>query len=253
MIPPDLALALLIDRTTQAYQTNAPAYIEYREMTHVSVPSFGRSQEVDRSVVARNSDGEAVMQDLPAGGQRVGPAFPIIPYFDPFSQFSFAWYAPNPKSIFINLARGLPWTLATPPPSSAGDVVVPYFSIWSVRYAGDSDPSHVHFLIDPTARISGSKTLYPSEIVEDARTGLPSRIVLRSTATDEVYALDYGVIDGHWVITHGTFSGTEHALFLSFLIHVDVTYGDFSFPTSPPAQAALLPSPAPTPSATPSP
>jgi hypothetical protein len=251
VIPPDLALALLIDRTTSAYQTNVPAYIEYRETTHVSVPSLGRSQDIDRAVVARNADGEAVMQDLPAGGQRIGAAFPIIPYFDPFSQFSFEWNAPNTKSIFINLDRGAPWTLATPPPAAGNvDVVVPYFSIWSVSYAADSQPDHLHFLVEPTPRISGSATLYPSEIVEDRQTGLPSRVVIRDTSSDQVFALDYGVIDGHWVVTHGTFSATEHALFFTFVIHVDVTYSDFSFPTTP-AQAALLPPPSPTPSPTP--
>lgn len=251
MIPPDLALALLINRTSQAYQTNTPVYIVYQEEAHVSVPSLGRSQEIDRSVVARNADDEAVMRDLPAGGQRVGEAFPIIPFFDPFSSFTFDWNAPNTKSIFITLKRSAPWVIPTPPPADGdADVVVPYFSIWDVTYAPDSRADRLHFLIAPTSRISASSTLYPSEVVEDPQTHLPSRIVLRDTTSDEVFTLDYGVVDGYWVITHGSFSGTEHALFLTFLVDVDVAYSNFSFPASPPAAAAVLPPPSPSPSAT---
>lgn len=258
VIPADLALALLINRTTQAYGTNVPPYIVYREETHVSVPSFGRSQEIDRSVVARNSDGEAVMQDLPAGEQRIGSAYPIIPYFDPFSNYSWSWSAPNPKSIFISLQRGTPTTYATPAPDPGVDAVVPYHSLWDVRYADDSRPDRLHFLIDPTPRLTDNPQCqepnhcdYPSDIVEDPQTHLPSHVVIRENNTDQVISLDYGTVDGHWVITHGTFSATEHALMFSFAVLVDVTYNNFSFPTSPPPGIAQLPPPSPNPTASP--
>lgn len=249
MIPADLALALLVNRTADTYSTHAPSYIVYRESTSVSAPSMGRSQEINRDVYARNVDGQAVMRDVPNGGQRVGDAFPIIPFFDPFSAFSFQWFA-NLKRIDINLQRGLPMTYPTPPPYPNVDVVVPYISYWDVSYAPDSRPDRLHLLINPTPRITNA-TIYPSDILEDPQTHLPARIVLRESDSDQVISLDYGMVDGYWMITHGTFTATEHALMLTFVITADVTYSDFSFPTSPPPEIAQLPPPSPSPAASP--
>lgn len=247
MLPPDLALALLVNRTADAYASNPPAYIVYRETTRVVAPALGRSQEIDRRVVARNADDAAVMDDIPGGAQRVGQAFPIIPYFDPFSQFYFSYYA-NLKRIDITLQRGTPMRFSIPPPNPDADVVLPYMSSWSVSYATDSRPGRLHFTIAPTPRYGNG--IYPSDVVEDPQTHLPAHVVLRDPASDMTIAVDYGVLDGHWVITHGTFTATEHALFLTFVVTADVTYDEFSFPSSPPAQAAVLPplTPSPLPS-----
>lgn len=243
MIPADLALAQLMNRTAQAYDARVPAYVSYRETTHVAAPSMDRSQEIDRVVVARNADGQAVMRDVPGGGQHVGDAFPIIPVFDPFSSFTFSWFA-NLKAVNISLERKAPWTVPMPPQAgTSADVVVPYFSIWDVRYAPDSRPDRLHFFITPTPRSNGG-TIYPSELLEDPSTHLPSKIVLRYTDRDDVITLDYGVVDGYWVIEHGTFGATEHAVFMTFYIVADVTFSDFSFPASPP-EATLLPPPSP--------
>lgn len=247
---PDLALALLINRTAAAYDAHPPAYIVYRETTLVQAPSLGRSQHMDRFVVARNADDVAVMTDLPAGGRQIGQAFPIIPYFDPFSRFEFSYFA-NLKRVEITLQRADAFTIDVPAPDPNADVTVPYMSFWDVSYAPDSRPNRLHFLIGPTPRAGSG--LYPSEVVEDPQTQLPSRVVLRDTSSDMTIALDYSIVDGNWIITHGTFSATEHALFMSFLVTADVTYDELSFPSSPPPQAAALPppSPSPTPSSSP--
>ncbi|HEY9085171.1 MAG TPA: hypothetical protein VIN40_04440 [Candidatus Tyrphobacter sp.] len=237
---PDLALALLIDRTTQAYGAHTPAYIVYRETTHISAPSLGRSQEIDRHVVVRNADDAAVMNDLPGGGRRVGQAFPIIPYFDAFSQFSFSYYS-NLKVIDITLQRGDPITFATPPPDPDVDVVVPYVSFWDVRYAADSRPDRLHLLIAPTPRCG--QCMYPAEVVEDPQTHLPSHVELHDANSDMIIALDYRIVDGYWIITHGTFTATEHVLFTTFKVTAEVNYDDFAFPAIPPPEAAALPPP----------
>ena len=79
------------------------------------------------------------------------------------------------------------------------------------------------------------KGFYPSEVVEDAQTHLPSHIEIRVAGSDdESIALDYKVIDGHWVITHGTFSATEHAVFLTFKVVADMTFSDIAFPSEAP-------------------
>jgi len=197
MIPPDLAFAILINRTSDYYQAHPPTYMTYTEHTHVTAPSLGRAQDVNRSIAVRVADNFAVMQDLPNGGHRTGQAFPIVAYFDPLSAFQFSYFA-NLKRVDITLERGQPLVLATPEPDPSVNVVVPYNSFWNSRYAPDSSATALHLLIDPTPRVKG---FYPSEVVEDPQTHLPSHIEMRVTGgADESIALDYKVIDGHWVI-----------------------------------------------------
>ena len=245
MIPADLAFAVLINRTSDYYQANPPSYMTYTERTHVTAPSLGRAQDINRSVAVRVADNFAVMRDLPDGGSRTGQAFPIIAYFDPLSAFQFSYFA-NLKRVDITIQRGKPIYLATPPPDPGVNAIVPYNSYWNSRYAADSTEAAIHLLIDPTPRVKG---FYPSEVIEDGQTHLPSHISIRVTGgDDESIALDYRVIDGHWVITHGTFSATEHAVFLTFKVVADVTFSDIAFPTEPPdprLAGSPLPSPAP--------
>lgn len=247
MIPADLAFAILINRTSDYYRANPPQYMTYTERTHVTAPSLGRAQDINRSVAVRVADNFAVMRDLPDGGTRTGQAFPIIAYFDPLSAFQFSYFA-NLKRVDITLQRGQPLYLATPPPDPSVDIVVPYNSYWNARYAADSTQAAIHLLIDPTARV---KAFYPSEVVEDPQTHLPSHIEIRvNGGDDEIISLDYHVVDGHWVITHGTFTATEHAVFLTFKVVADVTFTDIAFPTQPPdplLAGTPLPSTAPSP------
>ncbi|MHB1551627.1 MAG: hypothetical protein ACYDG0_04540 [Vulcanimicrobiaceae bacterium] len=231
MISPDLAMALLVNRTAAAYTGNAPAYIAYRERTHVSAPALGRSQEIDRYVEVRVADDYAVMQDLPRGAVRTGEAFPIIPYFDPFSSFEFSYYA-NLKSVDITLSRGSPIVLNLPPPDPSVNVVVPYNSYWDPQYAPDSTAGALHLLVAPTPRVGNG--FYPSDVVEDPVTRLPSRIVMTTVANDETIAFDFRSIDGYWVIVRGTFTAQERVGLLAFRVVADVTYDEFSFPKTPP-------------------
>ncbi|MGA8532826.1 MAG: hypothetical protein WB615_01815 [Candidatus Tumulicola sp.] len=250
MIPADLALVILINRTSDYYQANPPTYMTYTERTHVTAPSLGRAQDINRSIAVRVADNYAVMRDLPNGGPRTGQAFPIIGYFDPFSYFSFSYFA-NLKRVDITIQRGQPYVFSTPPPDPEVNVVVPYNSYWDARYAPDSSESAIHLLIDPTPRVTKGN-FYPSTVVEDPQTHLPSHVEIRVTGgDDESIALDYKVIDGHWVITHGIFSATEHAVFLTFKVVADVTFSDIAFPAEAP-DPRLAGSPSPSPAAAPS-
>lgn len=231
MIPADLAFAMLINRTTEYYQSHQPVYMTYTERTHVSAPAVGRAEEINRSVAVRVADDFAVMRDLPNGAERTGQAFPIIADFDPISVFSFGWFA-NLKRVDIKLQRGYPLVLATPEPDPTVNAVVAYNSFWAARYAPDSTDDALHLLIDPTARVRGS--YYPSEVVEDAQTHLPSHVEMRVAGTDESIALDFKVIEGHWVIVHGLWSGTQHALIFTSKVIADVTFEDIAFPTEAP-------------------
>jgi hypothetical protein len=249
MMTADLALSLLINRTSAFYQANPPVYMTYLEHTHVSAPTLGRAQDIDRSIAVRIADNFAVMQDLPNGGQRAGQAFPIVAYFDPFSNFGFGYFA-NLKRVDITLQRGTPYVFPIPQEDPSVNAVVAYNSYWATRYASDSTPAAVHLLIDPTPRVRHG--LYPFEVVEDSNTHLPAHIEMRAIEGDESFALDYKVIDGHWVIVHGTFTATQHAAFLTFKVVADVTFSKIAFPAqAPDPRLAGTPMPAASPSPSP--
>jgi len=233
VISPDLAFAQLMNRTAVAYTSAAPTYITYRERTHISAPSLGRSQEINRFVQVRQSDDYAVMQDLPQGAQRTGQAFPIIPYFDPFTSFSFSWFA-NLKNITITLKRGPAGLWPLPQPDPTANAVVPYFSFWMPSYAADSTEQRMHLRITPTA--SYGSGFYPYEVVEDPQSHLPAHVEMRTTDGDESISFDYKVLQGHWMITRGTFSSTQHFGPMRFQVIAQTDYQEIAFPSTPPDQ-----------------
>ena len=249
MIGADVALAALINRAANAYLTAAPAYMTFRETTHIV--GANRAEDINRYVAVRVADDYAVMQDLPNGAQRTGPAFPVIPFFDPFSSFQFNYFA-NLKKVDITFDPGAPFQFPSPAADNTVDVVVPYFPFWAPHYATDSTDDALHVLIDPTRRV-GANEFYPSEVVEDPTTQLPSHVTLQDNGTDMVIGLDFSMLDGHWVITRGTWSATQHiAIIGAFKVSAVTTFSDFSFPaTAPDPRIAGTPRPSPSPSASP--
>ncbi len=113
MMTPDLAFAILINRTSAYYNANPPVYMTYTERTHVMAPTLGRTQDINRSIAVRVADDYAVMQDLPTVVIAPGQAFPVVAYFDPLSAFTFSYFA-NLKRVDITLQRGAPLFLRLP-------------------------------------------------------------------------------------------------------------------------------------------
>jgi hypothetical protein len=243
MVPADLALVQLINRTATAFVSNPPAYITYREMTHVT-SSTGATRDINRFVRVRQADDYAIMQDLPRGAERTGQAFPIIPYFDPLGQsFTFGWFA-NLKRIDINLERK-PVGLWPVPQSDPGvNVVVPYASFWVPSYLPDSTDTRLHLRITPTSAYGRGYYIY--DVVEDPQTQLPAHIEIRDTSSGDQITLDYKVLEGHWVITRGTLTTVQHVGPLTFSVTAQTTYEDIAFPaTAPDPRLAGTPAPAP--------
>lgn len=244
MIPPDIALAALINRTAAAYTANAPVYISYTEHTSVSAPSLGRAQEIDRSVVVRQADDYAIMQDLPRGAQRIGQAFPIVPYFDPFGGFMFSYYA-NLKRVDITLKRDVPQPWPIPAVNPNANMTVPYASFWTPAYRADSTANRLDIQIKPTSLYGAG--FYPYRVLEDPQTQLPAEIAMRTTDDSERITLDYGVIGGHWMITRGTFTSNEHFGLLNFQVVAQTVYLDITFPAVAPDPRLLQTPAAPSP------
>jgi len=247
MIPADVALVQVINRTATAYVQNAPTYITYRERTHVS-SNMGRTEDVNRFVQVRQADDYAVMQDLPQGAQRMGQAFPIIPYFDPLAGFSYSWFA-NLKRIDITIKRIEPGLWPMPAPDPSVNVSIPYISFWAPSYMPDSSDAQPHFRVVPTPSLQQGY-LYPYDVVVDPQSGLPSHLELRFVGDPTSIALDYRTIEGHWVITHATYSAPQHFGPMNFNVTSDTTYEDMTFPAAPP-DPRLAGTPVPAPSSSP--
>jgi hypothetical protein len=243
----DLALAALIDRAGQTYTTTKPAYITYIERTHVT--GDGRAEDIDRAVMVRVADDFAIMRDLPNGAWRTGPAFPVIPFFDPFSTFRFSYFA-NLKKIDITFDPGEPYYFNIPPADPGADVVIPYMSEYAPRFASDSTPDAPHFTIDPTSRTGNA--FYPTDVRVDPGNGLPSHVTMQANGSDMTIGLDYGTVDGRWVITRGTWSATQHVFISTFKVDAVTTFSDFTFPAQAPDPRLAGPA-SPTPAATASP
>ncbi|HZZ64259.1 MAG TPA: hypothetical protein VFE17_02055 [Candidatus Baltobacteraceae bacterium] len=242
MLPPDIALVQLINRTATAYVQNAPAYITYRETTHVSA-STGRSEEINRFVQVRQADNFALMQDLPQGATRTGQAFPIIPYFDPLAGFSYSWFA-NLRRIDITIKRAEPGLWPMPAMNSHANVIVPYISFWAPSYTTDSTEQRLHFRVTPTPALQHGD-LYPYDLVVDPQSGLPSHIELRFAGDPTSITLDYQTIEGHWIITHATYSAPQHFGPMNFVVTSDTTYEQIAFPSAAPdPRLAGTPAPA---------
>ena len=241
MVSADVALANLMNRTATAYVQNAPAFIVYRERTHVTA-SMGRSQDIDRSVKVRQADNYAVMQDLPNGAERTGQAFPIIPYFDPFSNFNYSWFA-NLKRVDITLNRAAPSLWPLPRNDAGVDVVVPYISFWAPSYVADSAPARLHFRVLPTPALTSGQ-FFPYDVAAVLPGGLPSHIELRFVGDPTSITLDYQSIAGYWVITHARYSAPQHVGPFNFSVVSDTTYDQFQFPaTAPDPRLADVPHP----------
>jgi hypothetical protein len=93
MMTADLAFVLLVNRTSAFYEAKPPVYMTYVETAHISAPLLKRAQDVNRSVAVRIADNFAVMRDLPQGAERTGQAFPVVAYYNAFSDLSYHYYA----------------------------------------------------------------------------------------------------------------------------------------------------------------
>jgi hypothetical protein len=254
MIPPDVALALLINRCAAASSTGMPPYMSFEEHTHItgSAGFLAINKNVDRAVTVRTADAFAVMQDLPKGARRSGSAFPMPPAFDPFSTFYYSYYV-NFGKIDIDYYPAQPYQFALPAPDPNVQMVVPYFRYWAPHYATDSSDQAVHLLIDPTPIIADNP--YVSEIKVDPSSQLPSEMTLQMPEKHGLVTirLDYAMIENHWILTHGVLDVIKHAGVL-FKGHAETTFTSFTFPAiapDPELTGTLRPSPTPAPSSQP--
>ncbi|MDQ6825989.1 MAG: hypothetical protein M3Z14_02150 [Candidatus Eremiobacteraeota bacterium] len=238
MVSADAALVQFVNNTTTYYTAHQPAYMTYRSRTHIAVPSLRREAEIDRHISVRVRDNFAIMRDLPQGSERQGQAFPVIAYFDPLAasfRYEYPAFIRNfriNRDFAITLDRGTPLYFATPTPDPGITVVASYSRYYYPTFAADSSDAvpHLHLEVVP----QDFRGPYPSDIVMNTATNLPSQIRLRSTAADTVVTFDYALLEQHWIITHFSYEETQSAAIARVHFKTETTFDQFSFPVNAP-------------------
>jgi hypothetical protein len=241
MLTPDIAFERCANAAA-AYVEQAPPFITYRVVTHVSARAAGREREIDRAVSVRTKDDLAVIQDLPKGRNQLGHGFPITPAFDALSYFTLSWKigAHFDMTSYVHDVTPLRYQDL---PESAADVVVFRLRQYRAEYAPDSsdDPNgKTHITLAPydfvkRAVVKPDSTFFLSDLYIDNATDLPVQV--RYQGGDDIdFMLSYATFEGHWLIEHAHYEETLHGPLRIGSLHVvaDATYDDFTFPQEAP-------------------
>jgi hypothetical protein len=238
-LSPDLAFQACANAAAAAYNSRPP-FVTYHVVAHVSVPSMKRERDVIRSVMARTRDDLAVIQDLPRGKNQVGRSFPVAPVFDAISSFGFNWSVTRTGELTAYVHDVVPLTYTTSQQTGA-DVVVSRLRYFHAEYAPDSSDApdgllHVtmapyQFLVDQVPR----GDLFFNDVVCSNATNLPTHVRLAG-GTDSEMTVDYGIVEGHWLVRHVHYEQTYFGPLSLYRIHssADAVYSDFTFPPGPP-------------------
>jgi hypothetical protein len=228
----------------------APPFITYRATAHVAAPSLGKHREVLRSIMVRTSDDLAVIQDLPQGENQIGHGFPVTPVFDALSNFTLSWRvgAHMEMSSYVHDVQPLVYQ----DPNSSADVVVVRLKYYKADYAPDSSDApegKTHVILQPFDFVKREveqpdSTFFLSDLYIDNTSGLPTEIRYAG-GDDIVFVIDYGMVQNHYVVTHGHYEETLRGPLHIGRLHViaDVDYDQYAFPGTAP-DPRLVPPPA---------
>ena len=239
-LAPDIAFQHCANAAA-AIVAKAPPFVTYRVMTHVSAPSLGKERDVDRSVMVRTRDDLAVIQDLPRGANVLGHGFPVTPSFDALSYFTLSWRVGAHTEVSASVHDVTPLTYPDADRSQS-DVVVVRLRQYKAEYATDSSDApdgKTHITLVPFEFVkehnNADTTFYLADLFIDNASGLPSRVRFDG-ADDKEFVVDYGRVEGHWVVTHAHYEETLHGPLRLGRVHVsaDAVYDDFTFPASAP-------------------
>jgi hypothetical protein len=215
--------------------------VSYRVDTHVSAPSLGKNRDVIRAVIVRTKDDVAVIQDLPQGANTIGHGFPLTPAFDALSYFTLSWRvgAHMEMSSYVHDVTPLTYSDIT----STSDVLVVRLKQYRTSYADDSSDApdgKTHITLEPYDFVKRQvtkpdSTFFLSDLVIDNATGLPAE-VRYAGGDDIVFVVDYGMIEGQWLVTHAHYEETLYGPLHIGRLHViaDAVYDDFVFSDDPP-------------------
>ena len=126
---------------------------------------------------------------------------------------------------------------------TGADVVVFRLRQYKADYAPDSSEApdgKTHITLEPfdfvkRQVLQPDSTFFLSDLYIDNASGLPTE-VRYAGGEDIVFVVDYGMVQGHYVVTHGHYEETLHGPLHIGRLHViaDADYDQFAFPTDPP-------------------
>ena len=242
VIAPDLVFQQCANAAAVAIVQKAPPFVTYRVVAHVSAPSLGKHRDVIRDVAVRTSDDMAIIQDLPQGQNQVAHGFPVTPVFDALSYFTLSWKVGSHMDMSSYVHDVQPLTYQGPQDTGA-DVVVFRLRQYKAGYAPDSSDApdgKTHITLEPydfvkRETLRPDSTFFLSDLYVDNATGLPAE-VRYAGGEDIVFVVDYGLVQGHYVVTHGHYEETLHGPLGIGRLHViaDADYDNFAFPEDPP-------------------
>lgn len=210
----------------------------YQVATHARAPSAREHRDVFRSVAVRTRDDLAVIQDLPQGRNQLGHGFPVTPTFDALSYFTLSWKVGWHYEVSSYVHDVTPLTYSDPSTSGEFDVVVTRLLAYKASYAADSSDApgaktHIElrpfqFVVDKN---NPQTTFYLNDLYIDNASDLPTRVVFVGP-NDKEFIVDYGVIEGHWVVQHVHYEETMHGPLRVGALHIiaDADYDHFAFP-----------------------
>jgi hypothetical protein len=224
-----------------------PPYIAYRVDVDVEVPALKQSQRIARAIEARTHDDLAVLQDLPHGANQLGRAFPLPPTFDAISYFRIDFHLGDPLrrhnpltavTLLSPAANLPPQPLRFSDPVAANPdaaVVVTTLRNYYAQYAPDTTDRIAHIVMQPLPALTrdNDSSFFLKDVYVDTTTNLPTRIVYSGPTTD--FAVDYTMVENHWLVSHATYSRT---LFAPFHIGkttftTEASFSTFMFPAVP--------------------
>jgi hypothetical protein len=229
-----------------AWQQQPPC-ITYRVDVDVEVPAMKQSRRIARAIETRTRDDLAVLQDLPAGQNQLGHAFPVPPTFDALSYFRLDFRLGDPMRqhnpltavTLLSPAPGLPpqpLRFSDPVPSRP-DIAVVSTTLrnYYAQYAPDSTEGIAHIVMQPLRALTRDNTsdFYLKDVYVDTATNLPTRIGYAGPTTE--FTIEYAVVENHWLIAHvhyvRTLVGPFHIGQTTFT--TDASYSAFTFPALP--------------------
>ena len=233
MIAADVQFRTTANAAAAAF-AQSPPYLAYRTDVVIDVPSLRRHKVISRAVETRTRDDFAALQDLPQGQRQYGHSFPLVPTFDAISYFRVTFNG-STRNTLSYVEPGQPITFKDPRETSHADVVVTSLRYYHASYADDSNDRVAHIVMDalPSLTQGNSSDFYIRDVFVDTATNLPTRVVYIGPTT--VFACDYEVVQGHWLVKHATYTHTFYGPLRMGRVTAtaDATNMDFSFPATP--------------------
>lgn len=239
---------MAVANATAALVGKAPPYVSYRVSGTLHV--LKGDAAIDRRVVVRTIDGDAVIHDE-KGRTELKPPFPAPPNFDALSEFRMSGYVSAQfgkpgqamtRDIDLRVANVRPLTYRTDSPSHA-DVVVRSLHDYTVEAVDDEPGPEKHLRLAPRPAYYPSHTYWLHDVWYDPATMIATRVLLKG---NDDFTLDarYATVDGQWLLRTLDVAKILRpaGIFRSqFSFHGD--YADYAFATEPP-DPQLAPVPA---------